>query len=540
MPDSEELTPSLTRLYRTVLEGPSEDIEALMDVQKHLRKCMAPEELVRAFTSELDERLQAPRCIVFVKSVEDSCFTHVGGTQDLGSKAARAKSHVTPDEPLYEAILTSSRESIQITDTDTDAIEWIKRTYPTSSQPDALVFYPLTGMTETLGFLAVDTLQGTLPHGHALLALLTRQAGMLLENLLLYEKSRPESQKAYDQQDTDKQISDTYRLDAMIGSSPSMQQIFQTIRTVAGVDVPVLVVGETGTGKELVAQALHANGPRSGSPFISVNCAAMPSELVESELFGHEKGAFTGAQQQRIGKVETAEGGTLFLDEISEMPEVLQAKLLRFLQERAFERVGGSATLQANVRIIAATNRDVETAVSQGILRMDLVFRLNTITLELPPLRERREDIPLLVDSFISAANENYGRSVKTVDPGTLVYLVEYRWPGNVRELRNVIDRAVIFSPSDVLNTEAVQLATGHGESDELVVESQEDTSTEKRSLTEAKRDVVAQFERAYIDRLLRQCGGNISQAAKMAGIDKKNLFEKMRRYDLARQDYVK
>jgi len=329
------------------------------------------------------------------------------------------------------------------------------------------------------------------------------------------------------------------RFDNLIGADDQMQAVFSMLRAVADVDVPVLILGETGTGKELVARALHHTSRRHAKPFVSVNCAALPVELVESELFGHEKGAFTGAYQKRIGKVEMAQGGTLFLDEVAEMPVHLQAKLLRFLEEHTFVRIGGAEVLEADVRILAATNQDIEKAVSDSSLRMDLLYRLNTITVSLPPLRERMDDIPLLVDHFVEEANDQYGCAITGVDAKVYEVLGKYHWPGNVRELKNVIDRAAILAKKGKIMPKAIHLpvadvpSVGKGELIPSV------SPQSGRPLMELKRELLEEFERSYIDHLLRQFHGNITRSAHAARIDKKNFIEKMQRYNIDRKEYL-
>jgi formate hydrogenlyase transcriptional activator len=240
----------------------------------------------------------------------------------------------------------------------------------------------------------------------------------------------------------------------IVGSSVSLQTVLAAIDRVAPTDTTVLITGETGTGKELVAHAIHKRSPRSGRALVKVNCAALPSELIASELFGHEKGAFTGALQQRIGRFEAATGGTIFLDEIGELNPEMQIALLRVLQEKEFERVGGNRTIQADVRVIAATNRDLNTEVSDGRFRMDLYYRLNVFPVHVPSLRERPDDIPILVDYFVSRFSSRMGKRIRQIEKATLDAMLRYSWPGNIRELQNVIERGVILADSDVFHLE--------------------------------------------------------------------------------------
>ncbi|HXI94318.1 MAG TPA: sigma-54 dependent transcriptional regulator, partial [Blastocatellia bacterium] len=238
----------------------------------------------------------------------------------------------------------------------------------------------------------------------------------------------------------------------IVGVSAPLQSVLTDVSKVAPTDSTVLITGETGTGKELVARAIHKRSRRSARPFVSVNCAAIPSSLIASELFGHEKGAFTGATQRRQGRFELAEGGTIFLDEVGELPAEIQIALLRVLQEREFERVGGGRPIRANVRVIAATNRDLGTAIAEKTFRSDLYYRLNVFPIVVPPLRERREDIPLLVEYFLHRFAKRAGKRINKISKETLNMFESYHWPGNVRELQNVVERAVIVSESDALD----------------------------------------------------------------------------------------
>ena len=362
----------------------------------------------------------------------------------------------------------------------------------------------------------------------------------------LFKRSSERMVETHEQTSTDEPEDATLAREAqpeevflgIVGASPAMQDIFATLRDVGDVDVPVLILGETGTGKELVAHALHESGSRRKKPFVAVNCAALPAELVESELFGHDKGAFTGAYQQHVGKAEMADGGTLFLDEIGEMPIALQGKLLRFLEEHTFERVGSSSPIEVDVRVVSATNRDVESSVNDGHLRMDLLYRLNTITVALPPLRERAQDIPLLATNFVEDANKRFGCDVTSVDASVYAPLMTYQWPGNVRELKNVVDRAVVLTKSGMITQERIGLATSNLPAPDLVSVAASGGTGTAQSLTELKTKMIDQFERTYIDSLLREVHGNVSEAARAARIDRRNFIAKMQRFDLRREDY--
>jgi two-component system response regulator AtoC len=309
-------------------------------------------------------------------------------------------------------------------------------------------------------------------------------------------------------------------VDNMVGSSAAMRRVYEAIRQVAPEKATVLVVGETGTGKELVAHAIHQLSPRSEALFVAVNCAAIPAEMMESELFGHERGAFTGAIKERIGKFELADGGTLFLDEVTEMPITLQAKLLRALQEGAIERLGGHRPIAVDIRIVAATNRDPQQAVRDGLLREDLYYRLNVFRLDLPPLRERVEDIPLLAQHFVAR------RGIE-LEPETIARLAAYRWPGNVRELENVLERAAIVCGGRTIT--AAHLPADISSASPAAPAMQAAALPETLSIP----DATEALERQMIAAALRQTGGNKSKAARLLDISERSLWYKLTRYDL-------
>ncbi len=314
-----------------------------------------------------------------------------------------------------------------------------------------------------------------------------------------------------------------FGLGGLVGSGAAMKRVFETLRKVAPTDLSVLVRGESGTGKELVAQALHELSPRRERPFVAVNCAAIARELVESELFGHERGSFTGAGARRIGRFEAAHGGTLFLDEIGDMAPATQAKVLRVLQERRFERLGGAQPIEVDVRVVAATHRDLEAEVAAGRFREDLYYRLRVVVVLLPPLRERPEDLPALAARFLAQLADRLGRPPKTLTPGALAALARHAWPGNVRELRNVLEQAAVLSERDAL--EAGDLRLGPA-----APSPPDDPSV---SFAEAKRRAVDGFERAYLLRALRAHGGNVSRTAEAIGMVRQSLQQKMRELGL-------
>jgi Nif-specific regulatory protein len=322
-----------------------------------------------------------------------------------------------------------------------------------SAWPIAFICVPLKVDSETVGALSVDrpfAVESTLDKDLRLLSIVASLASQVLKinRLLQVEK---EEILVRDEQMM-RELRGRYRLENLIGQSKAIQQVLVTAATAAKSNAPILISGETGTGKELVANVIHYNSPRSKGPLVKVNCGALPETLLESELFGHVKGAFTGAVQNRKGRFELADHGTLFLDEVSEMSPHLQVKLLRVLQEGEFEPVGGMRTVRVDVRVVAATNTDLKEAIRHGRFRQDLYYRLNVVPIHLPPLRERREDIPMLVDHFLEKYNRENGKSVTKISREVLDHLLAYSWPGNVRELENCIEHAVVMSPGSTLS----------------------------------------------------------------------------------------
>jgi DNA-binding NtrC family response regulator len=327
------------------------------------------------------------------------------------------------------------------------------------------------------------------------------------------------------------------RADAIVGVCPPMQAVYKAIGRVAAQDVTVLIGGESGTGKELVARALYQHSRRAKGPFLPINCAAIPEQLLESELFGHEKGAFTGADRRRIGKFEQCSGGTLFLDEVGTMSPMTQSKLLRVLQEQTFERLGGNETIRTDVRVLAATNTDLQAAVAAGRFRLDLFFRLSVFTIHLPPLRERGDDLKLLIDHYLRRFNRELGKEVQSVAPEVLELLRRYSWPGNVRELQSVLKQALLQTTGPVLSVEflpaSVTGASLHGrdegESPREVGLEQFIVDRLQAGSQELYAEALERLERMLVTRVLRHTNGNQLQAAKILGITRGSLRTKIR-----------
>jgi transcriptional regulator with GAF, ATPase, and Fis domain len=378
------------------------------------------------------------------------------------------------------------------------------------AQVCSLLCVPLVAFDKPLGVIYLDISSGATQFDEAHLQLLTAIAGIAaiaFENARRFELLEKENRRLQHEVKLDHQ---------MLGESESMRQVYALLSRVAPTFSTVLLLGESGTGKELAARAIHLNSPRAAKPFVAINCATLTESLLESELFGHEKGAFTGAICQKPGKLELAEGGTIFLDEIGELSPAIQAKLLRALQMREFERVGGHRPIIFDVRAIAATNRDLKAAIKAGQFREDLYYRLNVVSIPMPPLRERREDIPLLATYFVAEYSKKCKRRVTGISPEARRLLCAYDWPGNVRELENAIERAVVIGQAELIVPEDLP---------ETIFESQAPTDDPPAGYHET----VRAFKRQLISKTLQQTGGNFTKAANLLKIHANNLHRIVR-----------
>jgi Nif-specific regulatory protein len=377
----------------------------------------------------------------------------------------------------------------------------------------SLICAPINGGGKVVGVIYLDTHNPKTRFDDDHLQMLTAIAnlsGLALDNLSYLETLKEENRDLRSQMTLEHN---------MVGDSTEIREVFEFIRRVATTDSTVLIEGESGTGKELVARAIHQNSPRASRPFVAINCAAIAESLLESELFGHEKGAFTGAVGQKKGKIEAANGGTLFLDEVGELALPLQSKLLRVLQEREFERVGGTRPMKIDIRVIAATNRDLQEAVRAGTFRKDLFYRLDVVSITVPPLRDRREDIPLLAEHFIANISRKCNLRGKALSPETKQCLVNYDWPGNVRELQNAIERALVLGSGDSILLEDLP---------EAICESTPTGATTAK-YTGAMKDTKKQL----ILQAMREANGSYIEAAKSLGIHPNSLLRLIRRLDL-------
>jgi DNA-binding NtrC family response regulator len=313
------------------------------------------------------------------------------------------------------------------------------------------------------------------------------------------------------------ELDQRYRFDSIVGRSAAMREIFQTVSRVAPTRTTVLLAGESGVGKDMIARAIHQNSPRKNHAFVKINCTALPENLMESELFGYEKGAFTGASVSKPGKFEQADGGTVFLDEIGDVPGNIQVKLLRILQERQFERLGSNVTRSVDVRVIAATNVDLRAALEQGTFREDLYYRLNVVPINIPPLRERKEDIPFLAIHFVEKLTKELGSTVKEISPGAMDRLVDHSWPGNVRELENTIERSLVLASGPVLEAADVRIETPRES------KAQQGAAAAHQLLL-PEGVTLEQWEQMMIREALRRANGNKSQAARILGLTRNAL----------------
>jgi DNA-binding NtrC family response regulator len=358
---------------------------------------------------------------------------------------------------------------------------------------------------------------------------------------VLIEKTLTVSRLEDENRDMKLELKSIYGPENIIGAHPLMVQVNDLIRQVAGTKTTVLIQGESGTGKELVARAIHVGSDRASRPFVVINCAAIPGTLLESELFGYEKGAFTGALKTKKGHLEAADRGTLFLDEIGEMPRELQVKILRMMEEQKFQRVGGTEEIEVDNRILAATNKDLKQAVEAGSFREDLYYRLTVITISIPPLRERKEDIPLLVDHFLRKHRANLRKKTSRVTEATLQVLRDYSWPGNVRELENALIRALVLCPGELIEPqdlpEEIRKEERRGREEEAIIPVNREKL--KQMKKEIQQKVKAEMERKFIMEALRLGKGNVLRSAEKVGMDRRQFQNLIKKYGISKDDFV-
>lgn len=488
------------------------DLQALLRIGSALHEIRATVPLARRFLELALETVPAERAALLL--LDPTGALPVSFALDRqGSAEPFAVSRTLVERVVAERSALLANDVLQ-TGGGWDGAESVQ-----SARLQSLLAAPLAGSEGTLGVLYLDTREPGVRFDERHLELVTAAAGIAaaaLANVRHMESLEDENQRIEEALDA-----------GMVGESARMREVQRLLARVARTDSTVLLRGESGTGKEVAARALHRGSPRAGKPFVAINCASLSETLLESELFGHERGAFTGAVERRTGKIEAAQGGTLFLDEVGEIPPSLQARLLRVLQEREFERVGSTRPIKADIRLIAATNRDLEKAIREGTFREDLYYRLNVISVALPSLRERREDVPLLALHFATLFGKKLGRRVVGFTPEARACLLRYGWPGNVRELANAVERAVVLGEGELIHPEDLP---------ETVLESA--PAVDRTQPLGKYHDTVNAFKQRLILDAIAQAGGNISRAAELLDLNPTYLHRLIRNFDL--KDQVK
>ena len=487
------------------------DLSALMKVSTTINAIRGVEDLQKTLLELVFEVVPAQRGAILLtdktSTSTDGDFVSVFGLDRLrGAEQEVTVSRTVAQKVLREGVALLSENVSEDLSPGSPSLN--------KSQPGSLLCVPLIMLDRTLGVIYLDTQEPDVHFDKDHLQLVSAIAAITavaIENARHFEWLESENRRL---------LADVNIEHSMVGESATMRQVYQVIAKVSPTDSTVLISGESGTGKELVARAIHANSKRAQQPFVAVNCAALAESLLESELFGHEKGSFTGAVGMKRGRLEIAEGGTVFLDEIGELPAPMQVKLLRVLQEHEFERVGATRTIKADIRLIAATNRDLEDAIAAGTFRQDLYYRLNVVQLEMPALRERREDIPLLANYFAAKHGERCNRRVLGISPEAQARLLAYDWPGNVRELENAIERAVVLGSTELLLPEDLP---------ESVLESETTTSIAGTSYHEG----IAKAKKEIILDAMQQAKGSYTEAAKILGVHPNYLHRLIRNLDL-------
>ncbi len=504
----------------TTNSGKTVEITALYEISKLLGSSLNLKANFRGVMRVLSEYLDMKRGTVALRSgSEVSILAAYGMTEEeikrgryrigegiIGQVAKHGSPIVIPnigEEPFF-LNRTLSREMIR-------------------KENIAFLCVPIKFKNEILGVLSVDRLFVKGVSFEEDLRLLKIIASLLAQSIRLYEEVEKERAAFQEEKENLRlQLKGKYKVENIIGQSDGMQEVFEAIHRVAPSRANVLLLGESGTGKELVAKAIHYMSPRAKEPFIKFNCASIPEGLLESELFGHEKGAFTGAMAMRKGRFELADGGTIFLDEIGDLPLTLQPKILRVLQEKEFERVGGEKTIKVDIRLIAATSRDLEELVRSGKFREDLYYRLNVVPISMPRLRERKVDIPLLVEFFLRRFNEENAKSV-SLGPNVLDILNNYEWPGNVRELENTIERLVVMSRGNVISESELP----------ITIRNQTIKARYGVQLKDALPSAIEDIEKTRILDALRKTGWVQARAARMLGLSNRQIGYKIKKYNI-------
>jgi len=490
-------------------------LSALLDVSKALGSTLDLRVTLERVLEILDGELQMRRgAIALLEENGDLAIQYAHGMTD----GDRQRGRYRIDEGITGRVVSTGKP-IVVPQVSKEPLFLNRTRRRTPGQEESFICVPIRDRRKTIGALSViyPFKQNRLFDDE--LKLLTIIASMIAQSLRLGQMVEQEKAQLVDENALLKrELQQKYDFSNIIGTSKEMREVYEQVAQVAPTGTTALIRGESGTGKELVAHAIHYTSPRSSKPFVKVNCAALPESLIESELFGHEKGAFTGAVARKRGRFELAEGGTLFLDEIGDLSPALQVKLLRVLQEREFERVGGTDTIRVNVRLIAATNLDLEQAVQDSRFRSDLYYRLNVFSIYMPPLRDRRPDILLLADHFLEKYSRQNGRHIKRISTPAIDMLMSYHWPGNVRELENVIERATLVCEGSVV----------HGYNLPPTLQTAEGTGTVTRMSLE---QAVETYEKDLIQDALKTTRGNRARAARLLDTTERILGYKVKRY---------
>jgi Nif-specific regulatory protein len=514
--DGEAITGSTVQFrFNDALYVMARDLSALMKISTTINAIRGVQELQKTLLDLLFEVVPAERGVILLTEAgPDGDENEFGSVFGLDRRRGPDQS-IRVSRKVTKWVL-SHGESILITNT-ADSEKFASSESLMSDQPVSVLCVPLTMLQRTIGVIYLDTTEPTALFDQdqlQLVSAISAITAVAIENARHIEWLVSENQRL---------IADFNIEHNLIGESAPIREVLQFISKVAPSDSTVLLSGESGTGKELAARAIHLNSKRADKTFMAVNCAALAESLLESELFGHEKGSFTGALMQKKGRLEIADGGSVFLDEIGELSQALQVKLLRVLQEREFERVGGTRTIKVDIRLITATNKDLEEAVSQGTFRQDLYYRLNVVNLEMPPLRDRPEDIPLLANYFAAKYGQKCNRRLTGISAQAQARLINYDWPGNVRELENAIERAVVLGTTDRILLEDLP---------ESVLESEPPPTAPGTKYHEA----VAETKKQIILSAMQQAKGSYTDAAKILGVHPNYLHRLIRNLNLKEQ----
>jgi Nif-specific regulatory protein len=496
------------------------EVELLSDISKALAESLDLEEALKSILKSLDTHLKLQRGTITLLDPQTETI-NIKIAHGLSERSKRLGSYKV-GEGITGTVVQSGKE-IVVPDISKDPRFLHKTRARERTRGKRIAFFcvPIKLEGKTIGALSVDREAGRGDDFNANVNLLNIIATMVaqaakLNKLIQYDREQLRDENIRLRQE----LKTRFNIHNMVGSSNAMQEVYRLIEQVCDSNATVLIRGESGTGKDLVAHAIHYNSPRASKPFVKVNCTALPDTLLESELFGHEKGAFTGAIERKPGRFERAHGGTIFLDEIGDFPPNLQVKLLRVIQFKEFERLGGYETIQTNVRIIVATNKNLEEQIKEGVFREDLYYRINVFPIYLPPLRERKDDIMLLADNFLEKLAVENNKSISRISTPAIDMLTHYHWPGNVRELENCIERAVLLCNGDVIRSEHLPPSL------QMIKKT---ASVAERSLVE----IIENTEKELIIDALKKCGGQQRKTARELGITERMLGYKIKKYNI-------